>query len=99
MKVSALIITYNQEKFIEQAVRSALMQKVNFPYEIVIGEDCSTDGTRDIVRRLAEENPGRIRAILREKNLGMHLNHRATHAACTGQYLAILEGDDYWTDP
>src|SRR6266576_553941 len=71
MKVSALIVTYNQEKFIEQAIRSALMQQVNFPYEIVIGEDCSTDNTRAVVERLASENPGKIRAILRDKNLGM----------------------------
>src|SRR3954451_4471341 len=99
MKVSALIITYNQEKFIEQAVRSALMQRVNFPYEIVVGEDCSTDGTREIVKRLADENPGRIRAHFRDRNLGMHMNHRATFAACTGKYVAMLEGDDYWTDP
>src|SRR6266576_3052599 len=99
MKVSALIVTYNQEKFIEQAVRSALMQQVNFPYEIVIGEDCSTDNTRAIVERLASENPGKIRAILRDKNLGMHGNHRATYNECRGQYIAMLEGDDYWTDP
>src|SRR6478736_8585051 len=99
MKASTLIVTYNQEKYIEQAVRSALMQETNFPHEIVIGEDCSTDGTREIVARLAAENPGRIRAILRPRNLGMHENHRATHAACDGKYVAMLEGDDYWVDP
>src|SRR5256885_17089820 len=99
MKVSVPIVTYNQEKFIAQAVNSVLAQQTSFPFEIVIGEDCSTDGTRGIVQRLVAENPDKIRAICREKNLGMLENHRATYGACRGEYIAFLQGDDYWTDP
>jgi glycosyltransferase involved in cell wall biosynthesis len=98
-KLSVLMITYNHERFIEQAVRSALMQKTAFAYEIVIGEDRSTDRTREILRRLDAEHPGRLRLFLREQNLGMVTNFRETYAACTGEYIALLEGDDYWTDP
>jgi glycosyltransferase involved in cell wall biosynthesis len=99
MKVSVLIVTYNHEKFIEQAVRSALMQKTNFDFEVVVGEDCSTDGTADILRRLEAENPGRLRVLYAEQNLGMTMNYLRTFMACTGEYLAVLEGDDYWTAP
>ena len=99
IKLSVLLVCYNQEKYIEQAVRSVLMQETDFDFEIVIGEDCSKDRTPQIVRRLAAENPGKIRAFCREKNLGMHDNHRATYWECRGQYIALLEGDDFWTDP
>jgi glycosyltransferase involved in cell wall biosynthesis len=97
MKVSVLMVTYNHEKYIEQAVRSALMQRTTFDYEIVVGEDCSTDGTADVLRRLEAESPGRLRVLYAEKNLGMMRNYARTFAACRGEYLAFLEGDDYWT--
>jgi glycosyltransferase involved in cell wall biosynthesis len=94
-----LIPTYNHEPFIAQAVNSALAQRTNFPIEIVIGEDCSTDGTREIVRRLAQAHPQTIRLHLREKNLGGSRNFSALFSACRGVYVSILEGDDYWTNP
>ena len=97
-KVSVCMITYNHEKFIAQAIDSVLMQQTNFDYELVIGEDCSTDGTGAIVADYQKRYPERIRAFLREKNIGMHENGRQTLAACRGEYIAILEGDDYWTD-
>jgi glycosyltransferase involved in cell wall biosynthesis len=97
MKLSVALITYNQEQFIAQAIESALAQKVNFDYEIVIGEDCSTDGTRAIVADFARRHPGRIRPILRDQNVGGLRNIESTLDACRGQYVAILEGDDYWT--
>lgn len=96
MKLSVLIITYNHEKFIAQALDSVLMQAVDFDYEIVIGEDCSTDGTRDIVLAYRDKHPDKIRLLLPEKNLGMHRNFVDTYRACRGAYLALLEGDDYW---
>ncbi len=98
-RLSVLMITYNHEAYIEQAVRSALMQQAGFNYEIVIGEDCSTDGTREILHRLDSEYPGRIRLLCREANRGMMPNFMETYAACRGEYIALLEGDDYWTDP
>lgn len=98
-KVSVLMITYNHEKFIEQAVRSVMMQETDFDYELIIGEDCSTDRTREIVLQLKEEFPDKIRLLLHEKNIGMIPNMIATYNACTGEYIALCEGDDYWTHP
>lgn len=97
-KVSICMITYNHEKFIEQAIESVLMQQADFDYELVIGEDCSTDGTRAIVDDYRRRYPDKIRAFLREKNLGMQENGMQTLAACHGEYLALSEGDDYWID-
>jgi hypothetical protein len=83
--------------FIEQAIKSALDQDVNFEYEIVVGEDCSTDATASILRKLQCQNHDRINAIYREENLGITSNFISTVAACKGEYVAFLEGDDYWT--
>ncbi|MHB8520752.1 MAG: glycosyltransferase family 2 protein [Limisphaerales bacterium] len=99
MKVSTLIITYNQEKYIGQAIESALMQKTTFAHEIVIGEDCSADRTRAIVSAFQARYPDQIRVFLRERNLGPNRNLVQTLKACRGQYVALLEGDDYWTSP
>ena len=96
MKLSVAMITYNHERFIAQAIASVLAQRVNFDYEIVIGEDCSTDGTRTVVTDFARRYPSRIRAILRDHNVGPKVNFREVFDTCSGQYLAILEGDDYW---
>jgi glycosyltransferase involved in cell wall biosynthesis len=97
--VSVVMITYNHERFIAQAVESVLMQETDFPVELVIGEDCSTDGTREVVSRLARENPGVIRPVLQGRNVGAVSNTDAVLKACRGEYIAMLEGDDYWTDP
>jgi glycosyltransferase involved in cell wall biosynthesis len=91
------MITYNHERFIAQAIESVLMQETAFPIELVIGEDCSTDGTREIVRRYAGSRADIVRPLLHERNLGMHANFDTVLKACRGDYLAILEGDDYWT--
>jgi glycosyltransferase involved in cell wall biosynthesis len=98
-KVSVLLITYNHEKFIGQAIDSVVMQKTTFPMEVVIGEDCSTDGTRAIVRAYSQKYPELIRAIFPETNQGPFQNVLRTLNACRGEYVAGLEGDDYWTDP
>jgi len=96
-KVSVCMITYNHEHFIGQAIESALMQKTSFDFEIVIGEDCSTDRTRDVVEHYKAENPDRIRLLLNKENKGTVRNFADTLKACKGQYVALLEGDDYWT--
>jgi glycosyltransferase involved in cell wall biosynthesis len=98
-KVSILTITYNHENFIAQAIESALMQKVDFPYEIVIGEDGSTDRTREILLHYQARYPDRVRLLLNETNLGAHQNFLNTLTACQGEYIALLEGDDYWISP
>ena len=97
MKLSVAMITYNQEEFIAQAIESVLAQRTNFPFEVVIGEDFSKDRTRDIVRMYGERHPDKIRLLLPERNLGMNRNFVQVVRACRGQYIAILEGDDYWT--
>jgi glycosyltransferase involved in cell wall biosynthesis len=97
--VSVAVITYNHEQFIAQAIESVLMQETAFVVELVIGEDCSTDGTRRIVQAYAGKYPKVIRALLPEKNLGMARNYEAVWQACRGKYIAWLEGDDYWRTP
>ncbi len=100
-KLSVSITTYNHEDYIAQAVESALNQRVNFDYEIVIGEDCSTDRTREIVTELRDAHPEKIRLLLHDRNLGRwgKFNFVETQRACRGEYVALLDGDDYWTDP
>jgi glycosyltransferase involved in cell wall biosynthesis len=99
MKVSILILTYNHEKFIAKAVDSVRMQRVTFDYEIVIGEDCSTDNTRDIVIDYKNKYPDKICLLLRETNLGGRRNFIDALKSCKGKYIALLEGDDYWISP
>jgi glycosyltransferase involved in cell wall biosynthesis len=96
-KVSVLMITYNHEKYIAQAIESVLMQKTDFPYELIVGEDCSTDGTREIVLEYSRKYPQIVRAHLSERNIGAKENSRQVFFASRGKYLALLEGDDYWT--
>ena len=95
--VSVCMITYNQEKYISQAIESALNQNTSFKYEIVIGEDCSTDSTRSILLSFKEKFPDKINLILNDVNVGAVKNLAQTIKACKGKYIAILEGDDYWT--
>ena len=96
--VSVRMSTYNHEKFISQAIEGVLMQKTDFPFELIIGEDCSTDRTRETVVDYANRYPDIIKPILHEKNVGMTANGRACVEACRGKYIAICEGDDYWID-
>ncbi len=99
LKLSVIFITYNHEKYVEKALRSVCEQETDFAYEVVVGEDCSTDSTREILKRLAGEYPDKVRLLFREKNFGRPtLNVYNTTMECRGEYLAYLEGDDYWTD-
>ena len=99
MKVSVALVTYNNELFIAQAIVSVLAQKTKFDVELIIGEDSSTDRTREIALNYQVRFPGKIRVLPNEKHLGMHRNLARTLAACDGQYVALLEGDDHWTSP
>jgi glycosyltransferase involved in cell wall biosynthesis len=108
MKVSVPLLAYNQEQYLRQAIDSVLMQQVEFDYELIIGEDCSTDGTADIAGDYAQRHPDKVRVLfqdretaerLRHRGLGGKLNFITTLAACRGEYIALLDGDDYWTDP
>lgn len=93
------MISFNHEGYIEQAIRSVLMQETSFRCNVIVGDDGSTDGTAEIIRHLCDSFPGRITPILRTANVGSLTNfsdivNRAIHAS---PYVALLEGDDYWT--
>lgn len=92
------MITYNHEPYIRQSIESLLMQKTDYNIEIVIGEDCSTDGTRSICEQYAINYPQIIKLLPSTENLGISKNFYRTLEACKGNYIAICEGDDYWTD-
>lgn len=96
-KVSVSMITYNHEEFIGQAVASVLEQETDFDFEILIGEDCSTDRTREILLGLQASAPRELRLLLRNQNWGGRRNLMDTLMSCTGEYIALLEGDDFWT--
>lgn len=101
--VSISCITYNQEKYIRDALNGFVMQKTNFRYEAIVHDDCSTDHTADIVREYAEKYPDIIKPIYEEENQyskGVNSQMGAKIDAMThGKYIALCEGDDYWTDP
>lgn len=97
-KVSVCMISYNHEAYIRQAIESVLSQDVDFPIELVIGDDCSPDGTAVICEEFARRDP-RVSLLPRDRNLGVMPNFTRTLLACSGEYVAVCEGDDYWTDP
>jgi glycosyltransferase involved in cell wall biosynthesis len=92
------MIAYNHEACIAEAIESVMAQKTDFSFDLVIGDDNSSDATQNICESYAAKHPGRIKYCRREKNMGMMPNFIATLQSCTGQYIAICEGDDYWTD-
>jgi glycosyltransferase involved in cell wall biosynthesis len=97
--VSVCMLTYNHENYIKQAIESVLNQKTDFNIELVIGEDNSTDATRIICEKYADRYPHLIKLQpCQGKNIGPHYNFIRTFEACTGKYIAMLEGDDFWTD-
>ena len=101
-KVSCHIITYNQKDYISKCIDGVLMQKINFSIEIVIGDDNSTDGTRELLIDYANKYSDLIKLNLREfRGTGLpgKQNFLTTLEMCTGEYIALCEGDDYWSDP
>lgn len=97
--VSVTMITYNHGEFIEQAIDGVLMQQTNFRIELIVGEDCSSDNTREILYQLQKKYPDKIILKLPESNLGVGVNSISNKLLCKGKYIAECEGDDYWTDP
>lgn len=91
--------TYNLESFVAEALDSFLIQETNFPFEIVIDDDCSSDGTVEVIKKYMENFPNIIKANLREKNIGLRMNFLKNMQRAKGQYIAPCDGDDYWTDP
>ncbi len=97
MRVTALVVTYNHRPFIAAALHSALAQRTGFDYEILVSEDCSTDGTREVVLDVQRRHPDLVRLILSERNLRTNETVARGIRAARGEYIALLDGDDAWT--
>lgn len=96
--VSICCIAYNHEKYIADALDSFLMQETDFPFEIIIDDDCSTDATAAVIKMYAEAYPTIVKANLRQKNVGLYENFLSNATRAVGTYIAMCEGDDYWID-
>src|SRR3954464_9227655 len=94
--------TYNHEKFIGRTIQGFLLQQTSFPIEIIIHDDASTDKTAEVIRSYEERYPGRLSPIYQKENqFSKDFTHltKACLASSNGKYIALCEGDDYWTDP
>lgn len=101
-KVSVILCCYNQQEYIEQALRSIIFQKIGCLVELIIADDCSPDATLSIIKdieRQGHKSNYVFKYLNSENNIGFHANYRRAFAACTGKYTAILEGDDWWDKP
>ncbi len=96
--VSVLVTTYNQEKYVGQALDGVLMQQTDFAFEVVVADDCSQDSTPDILRDYQARRPD-VRVLTSERNVGITRNYKRGFDACRGEYVAVLEGDDFWISP
>ena len=97
-KLSVLVITYNQERYIRQALDSVLMQRQDFEFEVIIADDFSQDATREIANQYAVQFPN-VNLLPADQNVGITKNMQRGLAACNGQYIAMIEGDDFWISP
>lgn len=96
--VTVICATYNHESYIRDALQGFVDQKTTFPFEVLIGDDCSTDGTRDIIEEYARQYPDTIKPVLRRKNIGAGRNWVDLIERSSSRYLAFCDGDDYWND-
>lgn len=96
--VSIAMLTFNHAKYIREALDAILLQKVNFRYEVVVGDDCSSDETQNILKSYAQKYPDKFVLLLRKSNIGATKNYFDVLKHCKGKYIALLEGDDFWTD-
>lgn len=97
-KVSVIVITYNQEKYIGETLQSIVDQKTDFSIEIIVADDSSKDSTQDIIAQFAKKYPKTIKPTLRKKNLGAWQNFTDAIRQAKGEYIALCEGDDFWTN-
>ncbi len=94
--LSILCLTFNHEAFVAQTLESFLAQEVNFDFEVVVADDCSTDGSVAVVESFRPRFGDRLRLLRTDVNLGATRNFRRALAACRGRYVALCEGDDHW---
>lgn len=100
-RISVVVISYNQERYIDECLNGIFMQKGDFTVELVIGDDCSTDGTLEVIKNYTGNYTGndiQAKILVADKNIGMTKNLQRCLNACTGDYIAVCEGDDYWVD-
>lgn len=96
IQVSVCVVTYNQVDLIEQCLRSILDQETSFDFEVIVGDDGSKDGTRDLISMLTQEYPGKLIPVFHPKNIGATQNYLKVHGLARGKYIAHCDGDDYW---
>jgi glycosyltransferase involved in cell wall biosynthesis len=96
IKVSVCVVTYNQERFIEQCLQSILDQVVDFKFEVLVSDDLSTDKTREIISEFQKNNPEVIKPIFHKSNIGAFGNFIQVHNMARGEYICHVDGDDYW---
>lgn len=94
--ISIIVPVYNHEKYIEQAIQSILMQKVKLSYEVLIGEDCSTDKSREVLKKIEPNLPKNFHIYYRNHNFGAKKNINDLYSKMKGRYFIVLEGDDFW---
>jgi glycosyltransferase involved in cell wall biosynthesis len=100
IKVSVCCLAYNHEKYIREAIESFVQQKTDFRYEILVNDDCSSDNTRKIIEECEIKYPGKVRGIYHNENQyskGINVFFSNFSTSCKGEYIAICEGDDFWT--
>lgn len=90
------MVAYNQEDFIDEAIRGVVLQAFEYPYEIIIGDDCSTDSTFEHCQKWQQKYPHLIKIVRHKENLGIQRNYIDIYNRCQGEYIAICEGDDFW---
>lgn len=98
MKVSVCLLVFNHQDYLAQAIESVVNQKTDFQYELIVGDDHSTDKSRQIIEYYYKKYPSLIKPVYRNKNIGMFDNFYFLWKQANGKYIAILEGDDYWSD-
>ena len=98
-KLTVVTTTYNQEKYIEHCIKGVISQKTNFKFKFLIADDCSSDNTKSIIEKYRKKYPDIIKPIYRKKNLGPMDNFVNTLNLVNTEYVALCDGDDFWTDP
>jgi len=99
IRLNVLLITYNHSHYINESLQSILMQKTDFPFNIIIADDCSTDDTVAKIRLLEQQADIPFIYMVSDRNLGVLKNYQRAFNVCTAEYIAVMEGDDIWTDP
>src|SRR5947209_4324540 len=94
--VSVVMPTYNHQCYLGEAIEGVLNQQTQFPFELIIGDDCSSDGTLEVALRYQRQRPDLIRVLTSDSRLGMHENDMRIFSAVRGRYIAFCEGDDFW---